>query len=103
MGYRTVVILSNDQMHEWENDPMLGTKIANASGKFLTFHDCKNFQYGSIVETVHADRQSLVVLDSLSSDKITFDNWSRFDTKESVRLKLLQRAAEELGYKLVKN
>lgn len=29
MGYRTVVILSNDVMSYWENDPELGKKNKN--------------------------------------------------------------------------
>lgn len=30
MGFRTVVMLSNDYAHEWEHDPKLGEKIAHA-------------------------------------------------------------------------
>ena len=30
MGFRTVVVLFNDQASEWENDPSLGKKISHA-------------------------------------------------------------------------
>ena len=32
MGYRTVVVLANDDQHNWEQDPELGKKIAIKTG-----------------------------------------------------------------------
>lgn len=56
MGYRTVVILSNDDAHVWKNDAKLGEKIMIAAS-----HPDANFEYGDIVEQVHCDVQGKVV------------------------------------------
>jgi hypothetical protein len=50
MGFRTVVVLSNDQAHEWTQDPELGQKIMQAG---LEIPNGAYFQYGKVVEQVH--------------------------------------------------
>ena len=57
MGFRTVVVLNNDQAHEWQKDPELGNKIFHAASMKqwgrTEFED--RFQYGDTIEQVHAD------------------------------------------------
>ena len=108
MGFRTVVVLFNDQASEWENDPSLGKKISRAKN-FATgrplglgkndIHKA-NIGYGRVVECAHADTQTLAVLDSYNMTQIAHSRWNPND--KDVELKLLKEAAEKLGYKIVK-
>ena len=95
MGFRTVVILANDQAHEWEKDPELGRKIFNGIHR-------DHFPYGAVVECCHADQQTLGVLDSYHFQPITFSSWTRNETPSEIELKMIKAAAEKLGYRLVK-
>lgn len=96
MGHRTVVILFNDDSHIWQNDADLGKKIFKAaSGVGDHF-----FGGGVVVENEHADRQSLVVLDSYRAVTLAESNWVSGETDEDMKLKMLKQAAEALGYDL---
>lgn len=102
MGFRTVVVLNNDQSHEWENDPELGKKIWRGSwnlGRPLTA-DC--FQYGQIVEQIHADVQTLAVLDGYGASLVARTHWNRNQTEEDRNLELLKSLAEKMGYRISK-
>ena len=94
MGYRTVVLLNNDEAHNWSKDPELGSKIL-AAGSWR-----KSFPGGHVVECVHADEQSLVVLDSLSSYHLASSTWHKSEDEVDVQLKLLEAAAADLGFEL---
>lgn len=103
MGFRTVVVLFNDQASEWENDPSLGKKISHAKN-FATGRSLgvgkNDIGYGRVVECAHADTQTLAVLDSYNMTQIAHSHWNPND--KDVELKLLKEAAEKLGYKIVK-
>ena len=104
MGFRTVVMLSNDTAHEWENDPELGRKIARAmnhAGRSSELAEVDN--YGRVVECAHADIRTLAVLDSHSSfTSLAYGNWSHKEKHDEVMINLLKAAANELGFKLIK-
>lgn len=101
MGYRTTVILYNDHAHEWENDGDLGKKIAAAMNYATGVAEPENdLGYGRVVECVHADSQTLAVLDSYTFRPLAHANWSRVETVDQVELKLLREAADRLGYRL---
>lgn len=103
MGYRTVVILSNDVMSFWENDPELGKKIAHASSASYRTPDSRCwFQYGDIAECVHADQQSLMLIDSYNAQTLTASNWRPGETEEETNLRVLKLLAEKMGYSLRK-
>lgn len=97
MGYRTVVILSNDQAHEWMNDPELGRKIIHASSDVTEI-----FNYGSIAECVHADTQTIGIIDSYNFAKLATDHWRGDQLQVDLQLKMVKAAAKHLGYRLVK-
>ena len=99
MGYRTVVVLANDDQHNWEQDPELGKKIARAAAnvQYLGFQ-C--FAYGSVVEVQHADCQRLVVFDSYNGTAIAEKGWHRRESRTEVEVALVRQAAEKLGYRL---
>jgi len=108
MGFRTVVVLSNDQAHEWENDPELGKKIMHAAAVKTYDRDREGhwhaarhpFQYGDIVEQVHADTQTLAVLDGYGGKPVAYTHWHRGSTPEGTELALLKELANKLGYRV---
>ncbi|MBX9723569.1 MAG: hypothetical protein K2X81_19350 [Candidatus Obscuribacterales bacterium] len=104
MGFRTVVVLFNDQASEWENDPALGKKISHAMNfAFGRGTDSRaDIGYGRVVECAHADTQTLAVLDSYNMTQIAHASWRPHTLNEEAQLELLKNAAEKLGYKIVK-
>lgn len=103
MGFRTVICLFNDQMHEWSKDPNLGSLIAAASVELPTDgRHPRISNYGCILEVTHADTQRLAVLDSYSMKTLALGHWATGGLEKQRDLALLKNAAEKLGYKLVK-
>jgi hypothetical protein len=107
MGFRTVVILYNDQASEWEKDAELGRKIAHGMNDAMSslprdWNSPANLHYGNVMACEHADNVSLFAIDSYYGRRLAtgFGAWQK-DVKE-VDLQLLKTAAEELGYRLVK-
>ena len=98
MGFRCVVMLSNDQASTWENDPKLGEKIARAMNYVGT--ERGDLGYGRVVECTHADTQTLAVIDSyFGFAPISYSNWRRGSTAEDTALRLLKDAADDAGYR----
>lgn len=104
MGFRTVVMLNNDLAHEWSKDPELGLKIHHDMSLFGYNRDRYDTRLGSlgrVTEVVHADVQTLVVLEHYSNwTPLSMMQW--YPDQQNRDLELLKRAAEELGYRLVK-
>ena len=104
MGFRTVVVLSNDQAHEWQRDPELGNKIFRAastqwcSGEEGKRRARNDLPYGEIVEQVHGDTQTLAVLDGYGGKAIAHTHWNRGQTDETRDLALLKELADKHGY-----
>ncbi len=99
MGYRTVVVLANDDQHNWEQDPELGKKIAKAAANVQRL-GFQSFTYGSVVEVQHADCQRLVVLDSYNGTPIAEKRWYRNESRAEIEVALVRQAARQLGYRL---
>lgn len=100
MGFRTVVMLSNDHAHEWSNDPELGRKISRDS---IRSGESALGQYGDVIECVHGDTQTLAVLDGYTSFKcLASKSWARGESENEVAVRLLKEAADQLGFRLVK-
>lgn len=97
MGFRTVVVLRNDQAYQWENDPQLGAKIRDSS-----FPGSDNFDYGQVLHCHHADEQDLVLFNHYAGEQITASHWDRSQTDDEVKLKMLKGFAKQMGYRLVK-
>lgn len=110
MGFRTVVMLSNDYAHEWEHDSKLGEKIARAMSFANSMSVSKDERskarvgnYGTVVQCVHADTQTIAVLDGYDFfDEIAHKSWFKNESKEDIALSLLKAAADKLGYRLTK-
>jgi len=106
MGFRTVVMLSNDMCHEWQKDAELGNKIAlamNYTGDPLRQDMARIGGYGRAVECTHADCQTLAMLDGYTAfTHIDSQSWMRGDGDDTAVVRLLKSAAKKLGYRLVK-
>lgn len=103
MGFRTVVCLYNDQMHEWSKDPQLGELIATAASHTPSGNvHSRVYDYGCVLETTHADTQRLAVIDSYSMKTLALGHWATGGLEKQRDLALLKQAAEKLGYKIVK-
>lgn len=108
MGFRTVVILYNDQASEWEKDPELGRKISIGMNDAMSslprdWNSPANLHYGNVMACEHADNVSLFAIDSYYGRRLATGftgSWQR-DARE-VDLELIKTAAAELGYRLVK-
>ena len=114
MGFRTVVMLSNDRHAEWSKDPNLGsdiTRAMNFAGQPYSPDqhrtDYLRHGYGRVVECHHAS--------TITMAKLSNNDWyqpqayrsqdiarSINETEEATNLLLLKQAAEKLGYRLVK-
>jgi len=101
MGFRTVVVLSNDLAHVWENDTELGRKIWVAAAASASY-GFEKFQYGQIVEQVHADTQTLAVLDGYGGRPVAYTHWHREQQVGDVNLALLKDLAARMGYRVSK-
>lgn len=102
MGFRTVVMLSNDQATQWKDDPELGKKISHAM-HFPGGDKGRVGNYGQVVECVHGDCQTLAILDGYTMFRpLSSKGWMRDESKDDIARKLLKEAAEKLGYRLVK-
>ena len=104
MGFRIVVVLSNDQMHEWSKDPALGAKIVEASSYRALPPSFRSqaLPYGDVVQVAHADTQSVIACDGYSGWMIASTNWYAGQTTNDKHLQMLKAHAEALGYRVVK-
>ena len=100
MGFRTVVVLSNDRASEWENDPDLGIKISLAASAQVFAR--QTLPYGQIVEMAHADTQTVAILDGYGGSAVAHSHWHRDQTDEQRDLECLKALAEKLGYRVSK-
>lgn len=106
MGFRTVVMLSNDMAHQWTVDKNLGEKISlamNYANDNRRSDMALVSGYGRVVECCHADNQTLAMLDGYTSFKhVDSQPWTPRGEGDEAIVRLLKSAANKLGYRLVK-
>ncbi len=104
MGFRTIVALSNDQAHEWQKDPLLGEKIWQASCELFSPRETglpKGWLgYGSVIEQVHADTQTVIFADGYGGKPMAHSHWYSGQTEEQKELAMLKALADKLGYRV---
>lgn len=104
MGFRTVVVLNNDLAHEWEKDSELGQKIMRAASLkgWTAASPLDRFEYGEVVEQVHADCQTVAFLDGYGGKAMAYSHWFRNQTEDQKNLNMLKALADTLGYRVSK-
>ena len=105
MGNRTVVVLYNDLAYEWENDPLLGKKIADGMGDVFigSRHGQRaDLGYGRVVECTHADNVTLALVEGYHYSPIVHGFWRTGQKYEDAKMDLLRGWADKMGYRLVK-
>lgn len=107
MGFRTVVVLSNDQAGEWEKDPELGKKIAMAMNFAMGTMSAEdkhhaNLGYGRVVECAHADQNTLAVIHDRTMTPIGHSGGERFQGDDKATLAMLKDAAAKFGFTLTR-
>lgn len=106
MGYRTIIVLDNDEANVWGNNPLgkaitvaSGKKISNRGGEILL----NGFQIGTVIDCEHADTESIVHFSSLHGTTLGRSFYNSRMTEEEQREAMIVELAESMGYKLVKN
>jgi hypothetical protein len=96
MGFRTVVVVSNDRLDEI-TDQVLKDAIL---GWWGTSDASRRYMQGPyrVVEQVHCDHASLLAVNHLDAKELGSSYWDNKD----LELDLIKDAAERLGYRLVK-
>jgi len=61
-----------------------------------------DFEYGHILEQVHADTETLAVLSGYSGKPVAYTHWNRGQTEETRNLELLKKLADNMGYRISK-
>ncbi len=105
MGFRTIVVLNNDQCGAWSNDPQLGARIRDAMNHATGFPlppAAALENYGSVVACQHADVQMLCAVTHFQVKPLAYSHWSSGQKSPEVELALLKEAAAKLGYRLAK-
>ena len=108
MGFRTVVVLSNDRASEWEHDAELGRKIFLAGSMHSFGGDERRARAGQIltcgeiVEQVHGDVQTVAFLDGYGGRAMAQSHWSMSQTEDQKNLQMLKAVADSLGYTISK-
>ena len=104
MGYRTTLIINNDNLDLLTSDPDITNKIKTA---ILGGNNGNLGPLGCVVEQAHANMTKLVVLGhngSFSIKELSMMNTRCVNVEDSdlLILELLRQAADNLGYKLIK-
>ena len=106
MGFRTVVILYNDQASEWEKDPELGRKIATgmnyAAGGNYDWNSPANLHYGNVMSCEHADNATMTVIDGYYGRRLATTSMGWKEKPEVIDFQLIRSVADVMGFRLVK-
>lgn len=107
MGFRTTVVLYNDQASTWENDAELGKKISNAMNFAMGTMNDEDKQgaslgYGKVVECAHANLNTLAMISGYDLCKMGHSSSHRNEPDDKIMMDLLKSAADKLGFKLTK-
>jgi hypothetical protein len=106
MGYNTTLIVLNDALHEIEEDPEFGKKVAQATRKASMLREgdrgidirsgC-HVNAATVVETHHADQVKLIAVGGNCGQDLGYHGGYRSDKED-----LLRSLADDLGYRIVK-
>lgn len=108
MGFNSSVFVSNDSLHEIEEDSDFGAKLAQAIQRHYssgepTYIDGKNrSRVACVVSCSHADSTTVVAVGGNHASVLGEIANQGKHSKEEDQVELIKRLAEQLGYRLVK-
>ncbi len=100
MGFRTTIILDNDNLDILYQDQEIGRKIYQQVNGYMQHTDGEFGPLGHVVEQAHADVARLAIIKDFDVHELTSIHWGL--TSGDPALELLKQAVDVLGYKLVK-
>jgi hypothetical protein len=107
MGFDTVVMLLNDQLHSLERDPNAGTKIAKAERNWNwpirgdgLYRQELDFGYGSVISVSHADDYQVTVVGGNMGWNINNEKYDQYLTA-SAKYQMAE-CLERNGFKVTK-
>lgn len=97
MGYNTAAIIRNDFIHEIEEDPDFGKKVAqavraNGDERFMRYHG----QSFDILPSCHADYVQVIAISGNTIRRLGYGGSYRNDDEA-----ILRALADSMGYRLV--
>lgn len=108
MGFNSSLYISNDSLHEIENDPNFGAKVAQAiqkhysSGKPVEIDTENRSRVACVMSCSHSTETTILAVGGNHSTVLaTIPNEGKH-SKEEDQVELLKQLASQLGYKLVK-
>ena len=104
MGYRTTLIINNDNLELLQADPRIGTRLLTAILGYNINPTHGNLgPLGCVVEQAHADTVKLVILGKNGSFDMEELAVNPYNPKNlPIEVALLKSAADKLGYYLTK-
>ena len=107
MGFRTTVILNNDQCSDWEKDPFLGSKIAHAMNFVYSprYGQSGRIEYGNVIECVHTSTNTLGIIKGFHMDTFAMQTKHYHDgaaSEDQIAINMLKQMADKLGYRIVR-
>jgi len=106
MGYMATVVVSMDALHEVENDPKFGEKLARAIFASSTFLNRQDVSAGchanaaTVLFTQHGDYLQTAIIGGGYGTKLGYQIYSWKPEDPVDQLRVLQEAAGALGYRL---
>lgn len=95
MGYNTACIISNDQLHSFAKDPIVGEKVQRAV--LTAGREGGRGPHGFMaLQPEHADVAQVVIISANSIKPLGYGHWQ--DDDEA----LLRKLAEQHGFRLVR-
>jgi len=102
MGYNTTLVVLNDALHQIENDPEFGKKVARAAqlvwhGKAVDISSGNHCNAATVIESHHADEMHLIAVGGNYGQKLGYVGSYRAQP-----LDMLKSLADQMGYNISK-
>ncbi len=81
MGYNSTILILNDRLHEIENDPEFGKKVANAIRSHHYRDDRQPYITGqtTVIDVAHADVMQILAVGGNCGRVIGYSGWTSED------------------------
>ena len=104
MGFNSTILILNDRLHEIENDPEFGAKLAIGINEFgYASERQKSYITGQtkVLSCQHADNMAVIAVGGNCGTKLD-TVFGLTHHKEDDKLEIVKQMAENLGYRLEK-